>query len=150
MNKIKFLALLVRLDVKKKKKASKLLCIITGVNWEYNIWVQFGGSIGFYYTGKEGKGMLGAGSVSKLWLVASVRISVGTQAWRGGLGKLAKSAETTGMEEPLKDFKWFVCWMKQQVMWQLDQRLVRKDGIWEAGKELSGGRPGGTMRTMDT
>jgi len=40
--------------------------------------------------------------------------------------------------------------MKLQMMWQLDQRLVRKDGIWEADKELTGGSPGGMMRTLDT
>lgn len=38
MSKITFLALLVKLDVKKKKKSQyTVLCIITGVNWEYNI-----------------------------------------------------------------------------------------------------------------
>lgn len=62
--------------------------------------------------------------------------------------ELAKSAETMGMKEPLKDGKWFVSWLKLKMMWQLGQRLVRKDGIWVADKKLPGGSSGSMMRTL--
>lgn len=82
------------------------------------------------------EGMLRAGFLGKLWLVASVGIQVCCKCWLI-VEELAYGDETTGKKQPLKTFKWFASWIYTVSDVAIDWKLVRKEGDWETDKELT-------------